>query len=209
MKIYIENQILEFDNDRNEIDNILNRIDEEITKASKVLNHMVINDNEIFNNYYDYFLDNINSIEKVEVILITYKELVNDTLSSTLDYLNRTPNLIDDLADSFYKSPDRKSWKNLDDLLEGIGWIINTYVTIDKDKNLNDVIGNYENWNLYSKEIMSLNEILPDFEDALSNQDNVSIADILSYEIKPIFETMAERLSELVSIEENINDLNW
>ena len=66
----------------------------------------------------------------------------------------------------------------------------------------------YENWNLYSREIMSPNRILPNFEDALSNKDNVTLADILSYEIKPRFNTMAEKLADLVSMEASVDDLN-
>lgn len=209
MKVHIENKILEFKNDKNKIEQLLNKIDKEVGKISKILNSMVIDDYEIFNDYYDYFLDNINSIEKVEVTLVTYKELVDDILGSTLDYLTRTPDLIDNLADNFYRNPDKESWSNLADLLEGIAWIISTFTTINKDKNLNDVIVEYENWNLYSREIMSLNRILPNFEDALSNKDNVTLADILSYEIKPRFNTMAEKLADLVSMEASVDDLNW
>ncbi len=208
MKVHIENKILEFKNDKNKIEQLLNKIDKEVGKISKILNSMVIDDYEIFNDYYDYFLDNINSIEKVEVTLVTYKELVDDILGSTLDYLTRTPDLIDNLADNFYRNPDKESWSNLADLLEGIAWIISTFTTINKDKNLNDVIVEYENWNLYSREIMSLNRILPNFEDALSNKDNVTLADILSYEIKPRFNTMAEKLADLVSMEASVDDLN-
>jgi len=208
MKIYIENQILEFDNDKNELDKIFNRIEEEVTKTSKVFNSLIIDDNEIFNDYYDYFLDNINSIENVEVVLLTYKELANETLTSTLDYIKRTPELIENLANSFYKNPNRKSWSELNDLLEGISWIISTFSSIDNDRNLNSIVSNHESWNLYSKEIILLSEIIPDFEDVLSSQDNVAIADILSYEIQPKFSTMAEKLSQLVSTKENNDDLN-
>lgn len=206
MKIYVENQILEFENDKNEIDSMLSRIEKEVIITSKILNSMVIDDYEIFGDYYDYFFDNISSIEKVEVILLTREELVNDILSSTLDYLNRTPELIESLANNFYKSPEGKSWSDLNDLLEGISWIISTFSSIDKDRSLNDVVADHESWNLYSKEIISLSNIIPNFEDALSNQDSVTIADILSYEIHPKFNTMAEKLSELVSVGENIND---
>ncbi|NLY45192.1 MAG: hypothetical protein GX053_04285 [Tissierella sp.] len=208
MKIYIENQILEFNNDKNEIDKILNEIEKEITKSSKVLNSLVIDDHEIFSDYYDYFLDNIKVIEKVEVVLLTYKDLVNETLISTKKYLDRTEQPIENLANNFYKSPSVKAWKDLNDLLEGISWLIGTYSTIDNDRNLNNVIGSYESWNLYSKEIISLNDILVDLEDALSNQDNVAIGDMLSYEIKPMFNTMADKISELVDAKENLNDLN-
>ncbi|MBU5436669.1 hypothetical protein KQI42_01540 [Tissierella sp. MSJ-40] len=208
MKIYIENQILEYENNKDEIDNILTEIDDIITNSSKTLSYMIIDDFEVFNNYYDYFLDNIRVIEKIEVVSVTYKELINDILNSTLDYLERTPNLIDELANSFYKNPNRESWKNLNDLLEGIGWLIDTFSSIDRDKRLKDIVLNYENWNLYAEGIFSIKEILGDFEAALSNDDYISIADILLYEISPKFKEMAKNLLGLVSREAALDGLS-
>lgn len=208
MKIYIEDQILEYENSKAEIDKLLNEIDTMVTKSSKTLSHMVIDGYEIYENFYDYFLDNIRVIENVEVVALTFKELVDDILISTLNYLERTPDIIEKLADKFYKTPDIEAWNDLNDLLGGISWIINTSSSIDQDVKLKDIVSSYEDWNLYAKELFSLQEILPDFEGALSSGDNVTIADILSYEITSIFKEMAERLSRLVSMEENLYDLN-
>lgn len=201
MKIYIENQILEYENNKDKIDNILNEIDNTITKSSKILSHMVIDDFEVYEGYYDYFLDNIRVIEKVEIIAITYKELIDDILISTMDYVGSTPNKIEMLADSFYKNPDKEAWNDLNDFLGGISWIMNTFTSIDQDTRLKDIISSYEGWNLYAKEIFSLKGILEDFEGALSSGDNVTIADILSYEILPIFNEMEAKLLELLKVE--------
>lgn len=208
MKIFIEDQILEYENRKDEIDKILNEIDTIIIKSSKILSHMVIDGYEIYENFYDYFLDNIRVIENVEVVALTLKELVDDILISTLNYLERTPNIIENLADKFYKTPDIEAWNDLNDLLGGISWIINTSSSIDQEGRLKDIVSSYEDWNHYAKELFSLQEILPDFEGALSSGDNVTVADILSYEITSIFKEMAERLSRLVSMEENLYDLN-
>ncbi len=208
LKIYIENQILEYENNKDEINKILNEIDSVITKSSKTLSHMVIDGYEIYETFYDYFLDNIRAIEKVDVIALTYKELVDDILISTLNYLERTPDIIENLADKFYKNPYGDDWNDLNNLLGGISWIMNTFSSIDQDGRLKDIVSSYEDWNLYAKELFSLQEILSDFEGALSSGDNVTIADILSYEITSIFKDMAGRLSSLVSMEANLYDLN-
>lgn len=201
MKIYIENQVLEYKNDKNEIDNILNEIDNIVNKSSKILSYMVIDDFEVYEGYYDYFLDNIRVIENVEIIVLTYKELVDDILISTMDYIGRIPSKVEELANSFYKNPDRQVWNNLNDLLGGISWIMNSFTSIDQDSRLKDVISSYENWNLYAKEVFALNDILPDLEGALSSGDNITIADILSYEILPIFNEMEVKLLDLVKME--------
>jgi hypothetical protein len=201
VKIYIENQVLEYKNDKNEMDNILNEIDNIVSKSSKILSHMVIDDFEVYEGYYDYFLDNIRVIEKVEVISLTYKELVDDILISTMDYIGRIPFKIEELSNSFYKNPDRQAWNNLNDLLGGISWIMNSFTSIDQDSRLKDVISSYENWNLYAKEVFALKDILPDLEGSLSSGDNITIADILSYEILPIFNEMEVKLLDLVKME--------
>lgn len=208
MKIYIEDEILEFDNDKDEIDNILNVVYEKIEETRKILNFMKIDDVEIYADYSNYFLDNIRNIKKIEVYLNTYKELVADILISTLDYLQKAPSIIESLSDKFYKTPDASAWNDLTDLLGGISFILNTFKNIDGDKRLKDVVANYEEWNLYAKEVYSLKEILTDFEEALSNQDNITIGDILSYEIVPIFNSMKERLLELLNVEGSLNDTN-
>lgn len=208
MKIYIEDQILEMENNTKEIDNIFNQIDNVIDKSSKILSHMVIDDFEIYQDFYDYFLDNIRVIEEVKVITLTYKELVHDTLISAIEYIRRILEKIEELANKFYRNPERESWNDLNDLLGGITWTINTFSSIDQDKRLNDVVSSYESWNLYAKEIFTLQEILSDFEEALENNDNVTIADILLYEILPIFKEMGERLLELVKMEGRLDDLN-
>lgn len=107
MKIFIEDQILEYENNREKIDNILREIDNVIEKTAKTLSHMIIDGNEVISDFNDYFLDNINNINKVEVVALTYKELVDDILNSTLDYLERTPELIEGLANTFYKEPTK------------------------------------------------------------------------------------------------------
>lgn len=202
MKIYIEQEIIELDNNRYEIDSILNIIDKKVKESHKVFNFIKIDEVEIYNDYREYFLDNIRNIEKVEVFLVTYKELVRDILISTYDYINRTPDIIESLSDRFYKTPDRDAWSSLNDLLGGISFILNSFNSIDGDRRLKDVIENYEIWNLYAKEVYSLKEILPDFEEALSIEDNITIGDILSYEIVPIFNNIKDKLLKLLNMEE-------
>ena len=208
MKVYIENQILEYENQKNQIDIILKKINEVIENSSKILSHMVIDNIEIYEDYYSYFLDNINVIKKVEVILHTYKELVNDILVSTWEYIQRILSKVEELANNFYKSPDNSDWKDLNDFIGGLSWIINTFTTIDQNSKLKDVVSSYEDWNLYAQEVFSLQEIFPDFEEALSNNDYILIADILSYEILPMLNQIAEKLLELIKVEGSWNGIN-
>ena len=198
MILKIENQTFEYDNTMEALVDMLAKIESTIEESSKLLSHMVVDHVEVYEDFYSYFQDNIKGIGGVEVVTLTYKELVDDILSSTVDYLNRVIPLTEELSNKFYRESIGEDWNNLKDLLEGISWLISTFSSIDGDGRLSLVIASYENWNEYSGEVYGLQDTLGDFEEAMSNQDNVAIADLLQYEIHPKFETMRERLFSFV-----------
>lgn len=199
MEVIIENKLFQFENSISEVDKILGQIEKEMYEVSKVVQSLIIDDIEIYNDYNEYLVKNIKSIENIRVTSSTYKELLIDTLESGLDYLKRVPEQIELLAESYYNIPSHQSMNDLGDLLGGIRWLIDIYAYINTNKDLNQVIENYSGWNLYGQGVHSLNELLPDFENALSSEDNVTIADILSYEVRPKFDVMADALSSLLS----------
>ena len=208
MKIYIEEKILEFENSPSELENILESIEITIKESSKLLSHLVVDHVEIYENHGSYLKDNINVIEKIEVITQTYKELVEDILVSTAEYLRRITKTTEGLSDKFYKIPTSDDWNKLKDLLTGVSWIISGFSSIDSDKNLNHVVSSYEDWNEYAAVVYSLGDIMQEFEEALANSDNIAIADILLYELQPIFIQMEEKLLNLVEVEVSSYDTN-
>lgn len=92
---------------------------------------------------------------------------------------------------------------NFQILLEGIAWIADSFVAIDNNSRLRDIVSSYEEWNNYAQDIYSLQELLGELEEIMESQDTVSIGDILSYEISPLFQSMKEKLEGLVSKGEN------
>ena len=200
MKLKIENQIFEFDNTEAGITTLFAKIEEVVESSSKVLSHMRIDYMEIYDDYYSYFKDNIHVIREVEVVTLAYKELVEDILSSTVEYLNKAIPLTEELSSKFYREPLSGDWKGLKDLLEGISWIISTFSSIDGDDRLGLVVESYESWNDYATSIYDLQDIIEEFMDVMENQDNVAIADLLRYEITPKFEMMSENLSPFVPV---------
>lgn len=208
MKIYILDKVLEYENNKNNVENIFNEIEDILSKASETVEYMIIDNVQIYEDFYNYFSDKINEIEKVEIVTITYKQLVNDVLGSTLNYLEKGLPIIKGLGNGFYNTPTKESWQDLNDLLGGISWIMNTFSLIDQNSKIKDIVLNYENWNLYAKEVFLLKEILIDFESALSNEDMITVGDILLYEISPIFSRMIDLLLTLVDNKDILDELN-
>ncbi|MCF6463979.1 hypothetical protein [Clostridium sp. Cult1] len=208
MKIHILDKILEYENNKNILDTMFNEINDTVRDTNLIFSHLIIDGLEIYDDFYDYFLDNIRNIEKVIVVTKTIKRMSEEILLSTVDYLERAIPEIEILSNEFYKTPSRESWKKLMDLIEGIKWIMDTFAAIDSNEQLKNIVNSYEEWNIYAKDIYELNELIIEFEEILENSDFVSTADILSYEIIPLFNNMKEKLLKLISEEVEINDID-
>lgn len=124
--------------------------------------------------------------------------LVDETIKSTYEYTENAIPLINKLAEEFYHQPNQKTWMQLTDLFEGIQWIIQSLTQIDSIKELNDIINDYGIWNEYVQEVSKLNNIIPELETAIINEDNILIGDILMYEVTSVFKVIIEKVAFLV-----------
>ena len=208
MKIYILDKVLEYPNREDEISNIFNEIDDIISTSKYTFSHLEVDGYTVYEDFHNYFLDNIRSIEEVKVIAKTFKQFVEEILNTTAEYFENAIPEIEILSDEFYKTPTGESWSKLADLIQGVKWIMDSFVIVDQSDEIKDIVKSYETWNLYAKDIYSLRELLEEFEEILENEDLVSTADILSYEIAPLFNEMLDKLNALVDREVDTSALN-
>jgi len=201
MKIKILDRILEYENKQEVYNALVEEINSSLEKSNLIFSHLIIDGEEVYGDFSNYFFDNVENIKEITVVAKTVKEMSNDIMLSTIDYLDRAIPEIDKLSNEFYKTPSQESWNKLIDLIDGIRWIIDAFATIDSNVDLKNIVKSYEEWNLYAKDVYSLKELLLDFEEILENSDYVSTADILSYEVVPLFKDMKEKLEKLVLVE--------
>lgn len=198
MIVYIQEERLEFDNEPNKIQKYFDEINKMLIKKDLQLSHLVIDDQPVYENFYDYFIQNIVKIEKVVVVIQNVETLVNETIVSTFKYLDNGIPMVKGLAEEFYQLPDKNSWQKLNNLFEGIQWIIETVTQIDSIKNLDQFINHYETWNEYVQNVNELIEIVTQIEEAMVNKDNILLGDLLLYEVVAIFEKLHEKLRFLL-----------
>ncbi|WP_026395942.1 hypothetical protein [Acetobacterium malicum] len=201
MKIILNNKVLEFENKPEIIEAIFNAINTELEETGQNLHHLVIDKKIVDKDFYDYFLENVLIIENVEVVVEDLEKLVNETLRSTSQYLSNAIFQLEPLAEAFYKTPEQETWGNLADFFEGIGWIMDTAENIDQIKNLDQILADYKAWNNYVLSVRELLKAMPGLEEALTNQDQVLIGDLLLYEVLPVFTKAQETLNLLVTSE--------
>ena len=197
MKIHILDKVLEYENHIDILDTMFDEVNNIVSGTSLIFSHLIIDGVIVYDDYYDYLLDNIRNIEEVIIIVKTAKKISEEVLLSTIDYLDRSIPEIEMLSNEFYKTPSKESWQKLMDLIEGIKWIMDTFVSIDSNGELKNIVNSYEEWNLYAKDVYSLQELMMDFEEILRNNDFISTGDILSYEIVPLFKEMKKKLEKL------------
>lgn len=201
MKVFILDKKLEFNNSLQGMESVFREIEKVMLHDNGVLSHLEIDGVEVYGDYYEYFLQHINEINEVKVIIKTPNEIAKDVLVSTANYLMTALPEIEKLSNEFYKTPESESWSKLADLFEGIKWILDTFMILDKNYNIEDIVDSYEEWNEYAQYIYSLKKLINEFEEVMKNQDYISIADILSYEIIPLFNDMLNKLNILVDEE--------
>lgn len=198
MKINLLGIMKEYENNREQIDEIFEYIEETVEKSNVILSHFEIDGLEIYSNFSEYFLDNIRNIREVNVITRTEKEMYKEILVSTLDYIERAIPEIEILSNEFYKTPTSGMWDKLIQLIEGFNWIIASFSSIDSKYNLKDLVDDYEMWNIYAQDIFALKSLITEIDDIMQSNDLVSLGDILGYEISPLFDKIKETLEKLI-----------
>lgn len=198
MKIYILDREYEFKNDANEVEDILNTIYNESSKKGRHLAYAVIDGMDVYSNFRDYIEKHINSIESIKVVTMTFKEMISNSIISIKDYIDEEKSYIPLIAKRFESEPDEDSVKDLDELLEGIGWIIEYFQRVDSTQNLNHVIPDYYIWNEYAIDVYKLGEVIGELEEAISQEDDTDLGELI-YSLLPIFESMADKLERLYS----------
>ncbi|GAF67096.1 hypothetical protein BTS2_4005 [Bacillus sp. TS-2] len=192
MKLTVNEKNYQFDNDIQVLNDMSAKINQEIEGSGLFFSHFLIDGELVYEGYEDYFIQHIQTINSVEVILLSTKEMLNGLLLSFEQYLVNASPEINQLVQDFYQNPTAESWLQFERLLEGIQWIAEVVTTIDKHEN------DIKSWDEYLKAIAQLQVELQQLMEALENKDSVLLADILQYEIIPIFDLLKKLTTETI-----------
>lgn len=202
MKLLLLDETYTYNNDEESIDKMFGEILEKISETDLQFSHLVIDGEEVYENYGEYILERLNEVDTVEVVLKTVKELINETLLSTESYIKRAIPEIETIVDEFYQNPSQQTWEKLKQLIEGIQWIAQVILSIDQFEE------KLANWEDYLTNLATLQNELPNLLEALQNQDTVLIGDIIQYEILPNFETLQKIVTDTIDNEGTRPDLS-
>ncbi|AWW26398.1 hypothetical protein [Acetobacterium sp. KB-1] len=199
MKIVFSQESFETENRIENIDGIFSLIDDKLHDYNQEFDFFEIDGIQVNDNFKKYFADNMESIQEVVVKVKDDKRMVNDIVISTDDYILNAKTRLKSLSEEFYQSPQSKSWTDLADLFEGLQWMLETVIKIDRISNLETIITNHEVWNEYVQNITGLNTIILELSHAMQNHDHILIGDLLQYEVLSLFENAEHNLQLLMA----------
>ena len=199
MKVFILDKTFELENKIESVETIFDCIKQALEETEYNFSYMIIDGEEVHNEFELYLEDNIKSVDEVKVAMLSTKEVIRENLVTIDKYVERAIPIISNLADRFQKGADSDDWDHISELFEGIGFIFHTLESIDTMENLDEIVPNYSAWNGYVSEVRFLEEVLKELTVAVENKDEISISESLSSKIVPIFEKIKEKLDSLVA----------
>ncbi len=173
-----------------------------ILQGNYYFSHFVADETVIYENHEQYLEQYLPDIHKLEIVAKTVKEFVNDLLLSTQEYTERAIVELQPLAEAFYSNPTSETWSTLDQLLGGLQWIHDMLMTVGTSGKVPS------NWSRYIEVSYKMQEEIRDLAEAMENEDNVLIGDLLHYELLPNFEKLQKETKWTIDNEGMRYDLN-
>lgn len=199
MELIMGDQVVELE--QSSAEQIIEKMNEMLDEEH-FFSHFIANGIEIYEQHESYLAERAPEIQKLEVIVKTVHEFINELLLSSEAYISRAKPELNHLADEFYQNPSSSTWEKLIQLLEGIQWLNQMIITIDQTKK------HPKNWDEYLKVMASVQPELETMEGAIQKNDSVLVADMIQYEIQPFFEALEKEIQTTIDTEGYRHDLN-
>lgn len=202
MQVILLDETVQFDNHSKEIESLFQMINDRLADSEYHFSHLLIDGLEVYDNFAEYIEEHIHHIQTIEVIVKTVKELTHDILFTAEEYIQRATPEISHLIDELYQGPTDETWVKFQQFLEGIEWINQMLVSIDKSTY------HPHNWQAYLPIMVKLQMELKNLEGSMQSEDYVLMADIVQYEFLELFNKLDKAIKTTIDHEGFRDDTN-
>lgn len=196
MKIYVNDMELDFSLENEKTcGDILNQLEIEFEKNNGTIFSIKINDNDINAEKIDeIYLKPIEEIDSIKVISIFAQDIIDSlkSLSTEIEELNSDLEQLPVYLQGNSQSKVPVILTKFADIFDNLCHIISLSAIFP---NIFDKV-QIENMSI-SDFIKDFGPLLEDFENAIKENDTVTIGDIAEYEIKPRFESLVSTVKDL------------
>ncbi|MGP3561703.1 hypothetical protein [Geobacillus sp. BK01] len=189
MQLNIFGQTFEYRNDRSELEAMLQKIFAMVAESDRQLSHLVIDGVEVYDEMEAYMEERIDSIRTIDVVAVTIEEYIRDVFQTMHSYLTRALPEIERIIDEFYQTPSEHTWIRFEQMLEGIQWINQVLYWLAEHPQ-----------HPFDRQALAriretLAEQLRQLLEAVEAGDSILIADLIQYEVKPLWKDIIEQVN--------------
>lgn len=202
MELKYNNEILTVENDESSILIILERINEFISGSDLIFSHLLVDEVEVYENHEKYINDRLYEIKKVEIVTLSRKDMIMKTMLSISSYLERAIPALKELTVGSYERFNNGTWQGIDQLAEGMQWILQfaSSIRLSSPK--------LSNWTEVENCLQVCEKSFELLLDGVEMKDKVLISDVLTYEVTPAYEQLQTNIVILLNNEESLKDVN-
>lgn len=184
MKIFVNNEEISNGNTIRDISAVIEYAEKEAGENDSIIEGIFINGISV---------DEISeipaeSIEKVEIFTKKTGIVILESLQEMSEYIVRLRAGIDEIINCLQDDNERDAMKKLEEISDGLEWIYNI---LNYAQTLNKISFKEIEFDVALDKFKG---ILPEVVESLENRDNIMLSDLLSYELAPIVDEIAEKL---------------
>jgi hypothetical protein len=199
MRLKVGERVIDYPNTMESVRSMVEDIENHLRETGTIWVEMRIDDRIIYDidECLEYIQDHLASIQHLELIAGTEREIQNDRLLDANAYLLRAIPAVETLAGEFYQGPSQESWLRLNELAEGLQWLLQT----------DWIMRESGRWPSSTQDDQRMSDALRELEQAVEAEDAVLVGDLIAYEILPFFREMSSKVSQLIDEEVVRDDL--
>lgn len=169
----------------------LNRIFRELYEQNEIVQEVIVDGTRYREDYNDRILNNLGTIRDLEIITVNGQLIASEITDELVGYVPKVIRAFDSISELFYGEMTRDDWHTVNQLLEGIGWVIQSVEVLNTraEKTANAV--QRATWQSF---LVTVAGHLAELEGHLQQSDYTAAADLLKFEMPGAFETLLDSL---------------
>jgi hypothetical protein len=189
MRLKINEAVINIDQSNSTMENVFTEINSILARKQQVIDHIEVDGVELYDDFGTFFEEHWSEIKEVVVVTQGIFELVQSSLNTAREYLERALPLMENIVNDLYCGPNEQVWKEFLQMLDGFQWLMET------SKLFAD---HYTTVPYFQQFSLVLQPKIGELAEAMENSDCTLMADLLSYEILPELKRLDGAIAKLL-----------
>jgi hypothetical protein len=200
MKLKWHNIELDYNDATESVTIIQDQIQNWVSSNGVASYFLCVDDTNIYSDCKSYVQDHIGEISTIEVITQSVQEFSERLTISISEYLSRAIPQLKQLYRELYQQASTDSWDRLSDLFEGMQWLHEAVGMFPADIGaLGESVIDFRS---------KIDEIASEFINVVENQDAITIADLIQYEVNPAYVDLQKGIEAILNNKVVMPDVN-